>query len=112
MSHYHFYFWSSTTGWSDLANHVLRVHIPLIIPTGGINTGLCGTWVDGCVETHENGKIICFDDSKTHRAFNYSDDERIVLIIDLARPIDQGFPVGTSSGGHTNELDAFIQQFS
>lgn len=31
------------TGWSDLANHVLRVHIPLIVPAGES----CGTWVDG-----------------------------------------------------------------
>jgi hypothetical protein len=31
------------TGWSDLANHVLRVHIPLVVPPGGS----CGTWVDG-----------------------------------------------------------------
>lgn len=31
------------TGWSDLANYVLRVHIPLIVPNGES----CGTWVDG-----------------------------------------------------------------
>jgi hypothetical protein len=31
------------TGWSDLANYVLRVHIPLVVPPGGS----CGTWVDG-----------------------------------------------------------------
>ena len=31
------------TGWSDLANHVFRVHIPLVVPLGGS----CGTWVDG-----------------------------------------------------------------
>ena len=102
----------SHTGWADLANHVLRVHIPLMVPSGGSNDGLCGTWVDGCVETHEEGRIICFDDSKTHRAFNYSEEERIVLIIDLERPTGVGFPNGTASGGHTNELDAFIKHFS
>jgi len=109
------------TGWSDLANHVLRVHIPLIVPgskhadgeTKGngdnYSMGLCGTWVDGCVETHEEGSIICFDDSKVHRAFNYSEKERIVLIIDLARP--QDLPVGTATGGHSDDLDAFISGF-
>jgi len=109
------------TGWSDLANHVLRAHIPLIVP-GGKNctngktyndsdykTGLCGTWVDGCVETHEEGRVICFDDSKVHRAFNYSDEDRIVLIVDLLRP--KGLPMGTAVGGHTDELDSFINQF-
>lgn len=93
------------TGWSDLANHVLRVHIPLIVPRGEV----CGTWVDGCVETQDVGRIICFDDSKVHRAFNYSEnEERIVLIIDLKRP--DGLPQGTAIGGHTDELDAFIQE--
>ena len=92
------------TGWQDLANYVLRVHIPLQVASGG----LCGTWVDGCVETHERGRPLCFDDSKTHRAFNYSTQERIVLIVDLERPYH--WPMGTATGGHSEELDAFIQQ--
>lgn len=99
------------TGWADLANHVLRVHIPLQVPHGIRNDGLCGTWVDGCVESHAAGRIISFDDSKTHRAFNYSDEERVVLIVDLARP-EHDFPLGTATGGHTNELDSFIKQFT
>lgn len=93
-------------GWEDLANHVFRVHIPLLVPPGD----LCGTWVDGCVETHEEGRPLCFDDSKIHRAFNYSKLDRIVLILDLARPI--GLPEGTASGGHSEELDKFIDQLS
>ncbi|KAL7469957.1 hypothetical protein ACHAXS_010205 [Conticribra weissflogii] len=115
------------TGWSDLANHVLRVHIPLIVPGGpnsgclkskedddSINIGLCGTWVDGCVETHDEGRVICFDDSKVHRAFNYSDEERVVLIIDLARNTSgpMALPLGTATGGHTEELDAFIKELT
>lgn len=95
------------TGWSDLANHVLRAHIPLIVPRGDV----CGNWVDGCVETQDVGRIICFDDSKIHRAFNYSEsEERIVLIIDLKRP--SNLPKGTAVGGHTDELDGFIQELS
>ncbi len=109
------------TGWEDLANHVLRIHIPLFVPgnssmtdntnrhADNYNMGLCGVWVDGCVDTHEEGRIIVFDDSKVHRAFNYSNGERIVLIIDLARP--QGLPMGTASGGHSDELDDFISGF-
>jgi Aspartyl/Asparaginyl beta-hydroxylase len=90
------------TGWEDLANYVYRIHLPLVVPSGG----LCGTWVDGVVETHEEGRLICFDDSKIHRAFNYSKQERIVLILDIARPAV--LPIGTAIGGHTNELDDFI----
>jgi hypothetical protein len=93
------------TGWEDLANHVVRLHIPLQVPAAG---DLCGTWVDGCVETHAEGRPVCFDDSKTHRAFNYSDQDRIVLILDLARP--SALPLGTATGGHSEELDKFIEQ--
>lgn len=113
------------TGWADLANHVLRLHIPLIVPVGSV----CGTWVDGCVEEQRVGKVLCFDDSKVHRAFNYSDSEdRIVLIVDIYRNSSSGeegeggvsgdecyegvpLPIGTSTGGHSDELDKFIQQF-
>jgi hypothetical protein len=93
------------TGWEDLANHVVRLHIPLQVPAAG---DLCGTWVDGCVETHAEGRPLCFDDSKTHRAFNYSDQDRIVLILDLARP--SALPMGTATGGHSEELDQFIEK--
>mmetsp|Transcript_36480 Transcript_36480/g.83222 ORF Transcript_36480/g.83222 Transcript_36480/m.83222 type:complete len:211 (+) Transcript_36480:2647-3279(+) len=95
------------TGWSDLANHVLRVHIPLAVPGGDYSAGLCGTWVDGCVETHEAGRIVCFDDSKVHRAYNYTDEERVVLIVDLLRP--STLPPGHAVGGHTDALDEFIR---
>jgi hypothetical protein len=97
------------SGWSDLANYVVRLHVPLVIPTGH----LCGTWVDGCTATHTNDDDdawLCFDDSKIHRAFNYSSEPRIVLILDLERPTD--WPRGTATGGHSDELDAFIQQMS
>jgi len=107
------------TGWMDLANHVLRLHIPLKVPKGTY----CGTWVDGCVELQRVGKVICFDDSKLHRAFNYSEEERIVLILDVLRhsngdeiedldAVGEGrklIPEGTSTDGHSNELDDFIK---
>lgn len=101
---------SAHTGWADLANHVLRLHIPLVVPGGSQNLGLCGTWVDGSVETHRMGEIVCFDDSKVHRAFNYTEEERIVLILDLART--DALPLGTATGGHTEELDKFIQELT
>ena len=90
-----------------MANHVLRLHIPLVVPEGG----LCGTWVDGCVETHAVGRPLLFDDSKIHRAFNYSDQSRVVLIVDVARN-PSAMPIGTATGGHSDELDRFIQQMN
>ena len=94
------------TGWCDLANHVMRVHIPIQIPPHQV----CGVWVDGCVATHSSDSLVVFDDSKIHRAFNYHPtQDRIVLIVDLERPAV--LPAGTATGGHSEELDAFIAQF-
>ena len=93
---------SPHTGWEDLANFVLRVHIPLLVPSN------CGTWVDGCIQMHKEGVVQVFDDSKVHRAFNYHPTkERVVLIIDLVRP--ESLPIGTAVGGHTEELDEIIK---
>ena len=102
------------TGWEDLANHVLRVHIPLTLPAGD-EVNLCGTWVEGSIQYHKSGEIIVFDDSKVHRAFNYSnDEERLILILDMERPSEEehGIPIGTAVGGHTDELDAFINSIT
>ena len=48
------------------------------------------------VETHEEGVVVVFDDSRNHRAFCYGEDERIVLILDLERP--DSLPKGTATG--------------
>ena len=95
------------TGWADLANSVLRLHIPIELPD---EPRLCGTWVDGCVRFHEYGRLLLWDDSKIHRAYNYSSTQsRTVLILDVVRP--DHWPPGTATGGHSEELDAFIRQF-
>ena len=62
------------------------------------------------METHRMGEVISFDDSKVHRAFNCTDEERIVLIVDLART--DVLPTGTATGGHTEELDSFIKELT
>ena len=72
--------------------------------------------MDGCVEAHAPDRLLVFDDSKIHRAFHYasspqsSNEARVVLIVDLARPAD--WPLGTATGGHSEELDDFIAQFA
>lgn len=113
------------TGWEDLANHVLRCHVSLVVP----EDQNCGLWVDNVEQYHKEGNIIVFDDSKTHYAFNRmkvngngevenvtlsnTEDrektDRIVLIIDIMRP--RHLPLGDAKGGHTPELDGFISQF-
>ena len=89
-----------------MANYVLRVHLCLDIPV----MGQCGLLVDGEVQYHKQGKIVVFDDSRVHRAFNLSEtEERTVLILDMLRP--DYIPRGTATGGHTEELDSFVSLF-
>ena len=110
-------------GWADLSNHVLRVHMPLLVPGdeeaaaaaaaaggGGGGARSCGVTVGEEVHFHRTGEFIVFDDSKMHSAFNsHASGERLVLIFDLARP--PGLPPGQATGATTDELQGFINYF-
>ena len=122
---------SAHRGWADLANHVLRLHLGLRIPhtrtrkvgdvgaaAGAAGGGdavasddhTCGLWVRGEKRYHREGEIICFDDSKLHKAFNnHPTENRSVLIFDLVRP--SHLPMGSAQKGHTDALDGFIAYF-
>ncbi|GBG26658.1 Aspartate beta-hydroxylase domain-containing protein 2 [Hondaea fermentalgiana] len=100
---------SSHQGWADLANYVLRCHLPLVLPTDEKFRGSCGMWVEGEIQKHKERDVLVFDDSKMHKAYNASEEERIILIFDVVRP-DQ-LPKGLASGGHTEQLDEFIAQY-
>jgi aspartyl/asparaginyl beta-hydroxylase (cupin superfamily) len=61
-----------------------RVHFPLIIPDGDCYLevgGIKRKWVinDNLLD------LLIFDDTQYHNAWNYTDENRIVLIIDLKR---------------------------
>jgi len=94
------------TGWGELSNYVLRCHIPIYIP----KENTCGLTVSNILKYHSSKEIMCFDDSKIHSAFNFSNSERIVLIIDLLRP--NGIEMGDSSFGKTQELNNFMEIFN
>lgn len=98
---------SAHQGWADLANYVLRVHLPLVVPEEKSNC--CGMWVEGWINYHKEKQLIMFDDSKWHKAFNQTNKERIVLIFDILRP--KTIPKGKASSGHTDKLDEFIKAF-
>jgi hypothetical protein len=102
---------STHTGWCDLANYVLRIHICLHIPNAAdtMDSTACGLCVDDEIRHHVQGEIIVFGDSKKHKAFNHSEKERIVLILDILRPVD--VPLGTCVGGHTSQLNGLINKF-
>lgn len=75
---------------SSLAPHRHRnpksliCHLGLVIPPGNS----CGLMVDG--KTHlwsQPGDMVIFDDNLEHSAWNNSDEERIVLYMDVVRPV-------------------------
>lgn len=65
---------------SGAMNARLICHLPLIVPPG------CGFRVGNEVREWEEGKLIVFDDTIEHEAWNESGDDRIVLIFDIWRP--------------------------
>jgi beta-hydroxylase len=91
-------------GWGELSNNVLRCHYGLVIPEGS------GVWVDGNVTFHRTGGIVVFDDSKPHSGFNHSETIRVVLLMDIARPI--WVPKGTSDQEFTGKLIDLVDALS
>jgi aspartyl/asparaginyl beta-hydroxylase (cupin superfamily) len=61
-------------------NTRLVCHLPLIVPPG------CSFRVGNETRQWEVGKILIFDDSIEHEAWNDSDRDRVVLIFDIWRP--------------------------
>ncbi len=60
---------------------VIRVHLGLIIPDD------CGIKVGNETKTWQAGKLLIFDDSYEHEAWNNSDKDRFVLMFDIANPL-------------------------
>lgn len=59
---------------------VLRAHLGLVIPDD------CGIRVGNEIKKWEEGKMLVFDDSFEHEAWNHSDEDRFVLMLDIANP--------------------------
>ena len=62
-------------------NTRLTVHMPLIIPPD------CALRVGEETRTWEPGKLLLFDDTIRHEAWNFSDRLRVVLIFDVWHPM-------------------------
>jgi aspartyl/asparaginyl beta-hydroxylase (cupin superfamily) len=71
-------------GFTDL---LLRSHLGVKIPEGD-----SGIKVDGIQKTWENGRFIVFDDSLTHEAWNKTDQQRVVLMIDFVPELSKHSP--------------------
>jgi aspartyl/asparaginyl beta-hydroxylase (cupin superfamily) len=65
---------------SGMFNTRLVCHLPLIVPAG------CRFRVGNEVREWQEGKLLIFDDTIEHEAWNDSNEDRIVLIFDIWRP--------------------------
>lgn len=65
---------------NGMINTRLICHLPLIVPPG------CGFRVGNETREWEEGKLLIFDDTIEHEAWNDSDRDRLILIFDIWRP--------------------------
>ena len=77
---------------------LLRVHLGLDIPiVKAIEVNKddetivlipnCGLQIHDCIKTWEKGKLLVFDDTEKHFAWNLSQQNRIVLLLDIENNI-------------------------
>ncbi|QUY40948.1 aspartyl/asparaginyl beta-hydroxylase domain-containing protein [Acaryochloris marina] len=69
-------------------NGVLRYHLGLMVPEA---TDQCGIRVGKDIRHWQEGKSLVFDDSFEHTAWNDADSVRVVLFLDVVRPVK--FPI-------------------
>ena len=81
---------------------LLRCHLALIVPEPRQD---CWIEVGGETSTWEEGRCIVFDDTYRHRVENNTGDRRVVLFIDIKRPL--GFP-----GSLLNRVVLFLIRLS
>ncbi|NJN39050.1 MAG: aspartyl/asparaginyl beta-hydroxylase domain-containing protein [Acaryochloridaceae cyanobacterium CSU_3_4] len=70
-------------------NGVLRYHLGLMVPDE--SSDRCGIRVGRDIRHWQAGKSLVFDDSFEHTAWNHTDQVRVVLFLDVVRPL--AFPV-------------------
>lgn len=66
-------------------NGVLRLHLGLLVPAAPPQT--VAIRVDNTVCHWQEGKVLIFDDSYEHEAWNHSNETRVVLFVDFVKPL-------------------------
>ena len=65
-------------------NATLRIHLGLIVPS--ISPEECGIKVGNEIRNWKVGEALAFLDAHQHEAWNRTDEDRVVLILDVVRP--------------------------
>lgn len=71
-------------GYDDYSEKVYRYHMGLIVPKGDV-----AIRVEKDISSWEEGKSFVFDDYNIHEAWNFSKEDRVVLIIDFLKDESQ-----------------------
>lgn len=85
-----------------------RVHLGLCIPAG---LPECGLEVAGEARAWKNGKCMVFNDIYSHSAWNNTDCERVVLIVDILRPEFRQQQVGVDARTRATLYHARLYQY-
>lgn len=84
----------------------VRCHLGVRIPEGD-----CGIRVGDDAHRWQEGKCLLFDDYFEHEAWNHTDEDRLVLIVDLWHPALAATEVALLEGLH-NHASAYAQSLS
>lgn len=68
-------------------NGALRGHLGLQCPS---KSDGCAIKINGCEYGWNNGKLIVWDDTFTHSVRNDSQSDRVILFVDISRPLKPG----------------------
>jgi aspartyl/asparaginyl beta-hydroxylase (cupin superfamily) len=74
----------------------VRCHLGITVPDGD-----CAIRVGDRIERWQEGRCLVFDDHFEHEAWNHTDEDRVVLIVDLWHPGLSGTEVRLLEGLHT-----------
>jgi hypothetical protein len=116
-------------GWGSHSNNVIRCHYGIIVPKlcyVSVTNNIIPPLYDNDnikkssypnniykmgeeIVFHKQFEWLIFDDSKTHYAENMSNEDRIVLIIDVERP--KHIKKGVSEIGDTKELMELVKYY-
>ncbi|OBG89628.1 hypothetical protein A9X03_17465 [Mycobacterium sp. E1715] len=71
---------------------VMRYHLPLVVP----QDGECGIRVGDETASFQEGVALMFDDTYEHEVWNNTKETRVVLFLDIARPMKFPFDIFNS----------------
>ncbi|WAC90057.1 aspartyl/asparaginyl beta-hydroxylase domain-containing protein [Mycobacterium sp. Aquia_213] len=72
---------------------VMRYHLPLLVP----RSGECGIRVGDQTAKFEEGVSLMFDDTYEHEVWNDTSETRVVLFLDITRPMKFPFNIVNSA---------------